>query len=263
MPSPFPGMDPYLEQSDVWPDFHARFIANMADELGHSVRPRYFVRIEEQIYLHELGEDQRRFFGRSDIAVQSDPIPNTNSSNGSAILAEPLPTTTWMVETAIDELRTTSLEIVDRQDRSVVTAIELLSPSNKAPGADRTQYLRKVRKILASSTGFVEIDLLRGGPRMPWKEVPPGDYCVVSSAAARRPEADCWSFRLRDPLPKVTVPLREGEADVRLDLKSILDRTYDSAGYELSIYTGTPTPPLVPEDEAWAKSLLASAGLPA
>lgn len=263
MPSPFPGMDPYLEQPDVWPDFHARFIANLANEIGRHVRPRYFVRIEEQIYLHELAEEQRRYFGRADLAIQSDHFSIPNSSSTSALLAEPLPTTAWMAETVIDEIRTTYLEIVDRRDRSVITAIELLSPSNKAEGSDRTQYLRKVRKILATSAGFVEIDLLRGGPRMPWEKIPPRDYCVISSMASRRPEVACWSFSLRDPLPRIAVPLREGEPDVQLDLKAAFDRTYDSAGYELSIYTGTPTPPLVPEDEAWAKSLLAGAGLPA
>jgi hypothetical protein len=48
-----------------------------------------------------------------------------------------------------------------------VTTIELLSPSNKSNRADRDVYWNKVRRVLASRSHFVEIDLLRGGPRMP------------------------------------------------------------------------------------------------
>ena len=33
MPSPFPGMNPYLEHPDTWEDFHTRFITHAADTL--------------------------------------------------------------------------------------------------------------------------------------------------------------------------------------------------------------------------------------
>ncbi len=51
MPSPFPGMDPYLESPQVWADFHSRFINVMSEQLVPLVRPRYSVRIEERVYL--------------------------------------------------------------------------------------------------------------------------------------------------------------------------------------------------------------------
>lgn len=253
MPSPFPGMNPYLEQPDVWPDFHDCFLMFARETLATNLGPRYFVRIQEQVYIHELAEETRHFLGRPDLAIHERIPPTGSTAIAGAVLN---PTTARIAATVIDEIRLNRLEIVDRRDRSVVSAIELLSPSNKAPGPDRVQYLRKVRNILASPAGFVEIDLLRGGPRMPWEDVPPGDYCVIASAASRRPAVACWSFGLRDPLPTITVPLREVEVAVPLDLQAVLNRAYDSAGYDSYLYDGQPDPRLTSSDQEWARSIL-------
>lgn len=69
MPSPFPGMNPYLEQEDVWPDFHERFIPWVATLLGGQLRPRYIVKIDEHIYVHELTAESRRWVGRADVSL--------------------------------------------------------------------------------------------------------------------------------------------------------------------------------------------------
>ncbi len=258
MPSPFPGMDPYLEQPDVWPDFHARFIAAMAMEIGRRVRPRYFVRIEEQVYLHEHSADEPTPLGRPDVGIHS-----ASRLSVTALAESPTAPMTVFVPSAIDEITIRHLEIRDAVNRNLVTAIELLSPTNKRSGPDRDLYRSKVRQLLQSSSHFMEIDLLRGGPRMRWEGLPNCDYCAIVSRTERRPEVDCWPIRLRDPLPILPVPLALGDPEAQLDLQSVLYRVHDDASYDLSIYTGTPTPPLVPEDEAWAKSLLAGAGLPA
>jgi hypothetical protein len=63
MPSPFPGMNPYLEQEDVWHDFHKRFIPLVATVLGGQLRPRYIVKIDKHIYVHELAAETRRSIG--------------------------------------------------------------------------------------------------------------------------------------------------------------------------------------------------------
>ena len=47
MPSPFPGMNPYLEQEDAWHDFHEQFIPSVATLLGAQLRPRYIVKVDE------------------------------------------------------------------------------------------------------------------------------------------------------------------------------------------------------------------------
>src|SRR5205823_13302879 len=69
MPSPFPGMNPYLEQEQAWHDFHERTIPLAAERLGAQVRPRYFVKIEEHIYIHELAGEARQLVSRADVSV--------------------------------------------------------------------------------------------------------------------------------------------------------------------------------------------------
>ena len=80
MPSPFPGMNPYLEQEDVWHDFHERFIPLLATILGGQLRPRYIVKIDEHIYVHEMTMESRKLVGRADVSLghrpgRSTPVP--------------------------------------------------------------------------------------------------------------------------------------------------------------------------------------------
>src|SRR5205085_10190617 len=149
------------------------------------------------------------------------------------------------------------IEIRDRWSRKLITIIELLSPSNKNPGPDRDQYLAKRRGILRSPAHFVEIDLLRGGPRMPAAEAPAADYCVMVSQAEDRPRAGLWPISLRDALPKIPIPLHPGDPLPHLDLQAVLHEVYDLADYRKYVYEDSPKPPLRAEDEAWAKGVIA------
>jgi hypothetical protein len=160
------------------------------------------------------------------------------------------------VPAAIDVEQDAYLEIRDGDTRELVTVIELLSPSNKMHGADREQYLAKRLEVLNSTAHFVEFDLLWGGPRLPLKDLPDCDYYAMVSRAEERPRAGVWPILLPDPLPEIPIPLRAGDADARLDLRKVLDRVYDAAGYGDYIYTGMPKPPLKPQDVAWARQFL-------
>ncbi len=253
MPSPFPGMNPYLEQESAWHDFHERLVARTADVLGAQVLPRYFVRIDEHMYIHELGQEERRFVGRGDLWVA--PLtPERNSGGATSVLEAPAE----VVVPQIDMEGQSFLEIRDRETRQLVTVVELLSPSNKYSGPDREQYLAKARQMLRTNAHFVEIDLLRGGPRMPWRDLASCDYCVVVSRAERRPKAGVWTIGLRERLPIIPIPLRQGEPDARLDLQECLHRVYDAAGYHYTIYDAEPVPALLPEDAAWARQFVPS-----
>ncbi len=251
MPSPFPGMNPYLEQEDAWHDFHESFMPLAREVLNTQVLPRYFVKIDEHIYIHELDEERRRFVGRADLAVT--PASHTQPRNVSTGIME---APAQVLQPAVDIERLSYLEVRDRQNRELVTIIELLSPSNKRLGLDRDQYLAKCAQLLSSSVNFVEIDLLRGGPRMPWLQLPACDYYGLVSRVNERPKADVWPAGLRGRLPIIPIPLRPGEPEASLDLQQILHRVYDSASYEAYIYSGEPNPPLLPEDAAWAKQLV-------
>lgn len=251
MPSPFPGMNPYLEQEDVWHDFHERFCPACADWLMPQIRPKYVARIDESVYLHELPAGERRPIGRPDVTIAH--ARRNELATGVAVVEAPA--VGWL-PVAVDEERLSYLEIRDRATRRVVTAIELLSPSNKATGPNREQYLLKRRRLLLSDAHLVEIDLLRGGLRPPIEALPPCDYVVMVSRAEARPQVELWPLRLTDPLPMLPIPLLAGDADARLDLKALLDRIHDAAGYEDDIYQGVPVPPLSAEQNVWAQPFI-------
>src|SRR5205085_941617 len=140
----------------------------------------YIVKIDEHVYIHELSADSRRLVGRADIAVTSPPQPQVPQRAGAAAV---LPAPIQVLLPAIDLESFSFIEIRDRQTRHLVTAIELLSPSNKEPGPNRDQYLAKRALILGSGAHFVEIDLLRGGSRLPIEELPHCDYYIMVSRA--------------------------------------------------------------------------------
>lgn len=249
MPSPFPGMNPYIERASVWHDFHESFIPLVRDILTAQVLPRYFVRIDEQMYIHELSAAERRFIGRGDVLIPAlTPASQATGAPG-AVLDAPAEVRI----PAVDVENLSFLEVRDRDNNEVITVIELLSPTNKYAGPDREQYLAKARWLQGRWVHLVEIDLLRGGPRMPWLDMPECDYCVVVSRYERRPKAGFWPIRLRERLPEIPIPLRRGDADARLDLQPVLDRIYDAAGYAYHIYSGSPEPQLAPADAAWAQ----------
>ncbi len=253
MPSPFPGMNPYLEQDDVWHDFHERFLPHLAEVIGAQLAPHYIVKIDEHVYIHEPPADRRALLGRGDVLMASQQpavggaVATTATAVGPAQVV--LPT--------VDVEGVSYLEIRDRRERRVVTVIELLSPANKYSGPDREQYLGKRGGLLASSAHLVEIDVLRGGPRMPFAVPPPEcEYYALVSRMERRPTADFWPIRLRDPLPAIPIPLRAPDADARLDLQAALHHVYDVAHYANYIYEGVPQPALNAADEAWARALV-------
>jgi hypothetical protein len=235
MPSPFPGMNPYLEQDDAWHDFHKSFMVALAAAVGRGLANYYIVKILSHVYIHEL---------------PADCVANRRGAGLAGRMGFP----------TVDVEKLPYLEIRDWRDKRVVTVIELLSPANKNSGADREQYLSKRGELLASRTHLVEIDLLRGGPRMPSAgTLPECDYCVMIGRADSSHEAGLWPIRLRDPLPTIPIPLRDSDPDVAVDLQAVLHRVYDAARYGNYIYESSPYPALSATDDAWARQV---AGLP-
>ena len=252
MPSPFPGMNPYLEQADVWHDFHQSWVPRARDLLTEQVRPRYIVKVEEHLYIHEPSAAERFLVGQADVVLAKRGTASRSRRFANALQAP----ASCQVVAQIDVQRQSYLEIRDRQSRELVTVIELLSPSNKKRGPDREQYLAKRLQVLGSLAHLVEIDLLRGGPRMPLKNLPKCAYYVLVSRAEERPQAGIWPIQLRDVLPVIPIPLRTPDDRASLNLQDLLHRQYDAAGYEDYIYSGTPRPPLSPADASWARRLI-------
>ena len=250
MPSPFPGMNPWLERATAWDSFHPLFIpqalAQLADQLGED----YIVRVENRLYIHEPPADQR-FRGKGDFGV----FHPGGTRPGSAVATAPHYVTLLDV---VDVDRVNYLAIRDREGNDLITVVELLSPTNKYSGPDREQYIGKRNELLRSSSHLVEIDLLRGGPRMPCRELPDCDYCVLVSRVEERPQAGIWHWMLREPMPRIPVPVRGDDPDIWLDLKLIVDQVYDLGRFHKYIYDGPPQPRLSPDDMAWAAAFLPS-----
>ncbi len=250
MPSPFPGMNPYLEQEDAWRDFHEAFLPAAREFLSPQVSPAYVVKLEENLYIHERGADERHLIGYGDVTVSR---ARATGPTGAVTAALTAPSRILLPH--VDVVSESRLEIRDRRTRSLVTVIELLSPTNKRPGEDRHAYLCKRKGLLGSETHFVEIDLLRGWPRMPFAEPATGDYCVMVSRVEDRPRAEFWPIGLRERLPVIPIPLQDPHPDAQLDLQAVLHRVYDAAYYCDYIYDGSPWPRLSEEDAAWAREV--------
>lgn len=255
MPSPFPGMNPFLEKAHRWQDFHQTFLVHLRGALNAQLGPGYYASIEEFLYIHELPEDLFKPLGRADLNIsRSEPASPPRPREGTTISTP----TQVVVDPTIDVERQISVEIRDREFDQVITVIELLSPANKTPGSDREQYLAKRRKLLRSKANLVEIDLLRGGERLPIRDLPACSYYVLVSRPDNRPRATLWAIQLRERLPVIPIPLRQGEPDLPLDLQECLQSAFDDGRYDKTIYRTNPEPPLSPEDDAWARGLIPS-----
>ncbi len=265
MPSPFPGMDPYLEDPGLWPDVHHEFISEARVLLAPQLRPKYHVRIEERVYLQD-GGDQNRPQRVPALHVATQPHyegqPYWPPHPGAAETDEPIVATTE--KPFPDEIHEARLEIIDRESRSVVTVIEVLSPSNKTPGSNgHESFQQKRQDVMRSSSHWVEIDLLRAGlPIWTRKPLPPHEYLAHVSRVEQRPQGLVWPIRIPRRLPVLKIPLRPEDPDALLDLQAILDTAYDRAGYDLTVdYTREAVPPLTGEWADWADKILKTKGL--
>lgn len=158
-----------------------------------------------------------------------------------------------------EEIHEARQEIIDREQRGVVTVIEVMSPTNKTPGArGRESYRQNRREVLDSPSHWVEIDLLRAGvPIVAREHLPPCEYTVHVSRAPRGRRSPVWPIRLTQRLPSIPIPLRPSDPDATLDLQHVLTLAYDRAGYDLDIdYKKEPIPPLPEGLAAWAEELL-------
>lgn len=263
MPSPFPGMDPYLEAPAHWPGVHQSLITYIRDALQPLVRPKYRATIGERVYVMPVGR-----FIYPDAAVRQAP-----GSRIGETLAVERPTRSdhadrpYLMRVADDPVREPFVEIIDAEGDAVVTIIEVLSPANKAPGEGRQQYRRKQGEVLASAAHLVEIDLLGGGehtvavPRPLLENLPPWRYLVCVSRHPDRGTFEVYPAALADRLPRPAIPLRAPDADVALDLPALFAQAYDNGGYGDDIdYGSPPAVALSPEDRDLAARLLGGEG---
>lgn len=265
MPSPFPGMDPYLE-GEMWQEFHETLAGAIRAQLIPLLTPKYVALLAKRYVVDRpaLGifdvPPERVLY--PDVHVVKPPVAPPAAERGGAGLAVAEPTVE-LPSLLPEEVPLLGVEIRDVAERRLVTIIEILSPVNKR-GEGVRDYAERRMDLLQTQTHLLELDLLRQGARIRLAgEPPPAPYYVYLSRWQRRPWTQIWPIPLREPLPTVPVPVLPPDPDVPLDLQAAVGACFDLVGYErLLDYSGPPPPPnLEQDDTAWLDEVLLAAGL--
>ncbi|MFG6097127.1 DUF4058 family protein [Leptothoe sp. ISB3NOV94-8A] len=259
MPDMFPGMNPYLEHPDLWPEIHPQFVTALANLLQKEVSDRYSILIRKRVY---------RVSGEDSLVVGQlahDCSPNSPPTNDvAASHQQPIPTYIAVPQTIQEDY----IEILDCQIGRTVTIIEVLTPQKKRPGRGRENYEQRCEAIFGSDTHFVEIDLLRGWEPISAYAAGNVDYRVLVSRSDQRPKADLYAWQVNAPIPPLKLPLSYPQDDVgaqaycTVDLKRALDEACLRSPCYFSIdYERSPIPPLPPEENIWLTTLLERSSL--
>ncbi len=242
----FPGMNPYLENPELWSEVHFGLIAVLARSLNSIITPKYRAAVEKRVYSDSL------LVGIPDVSVLQRGTESAKQNLATATLSEPLVVTVPMTE----ETQERYLEIREVGTGTVITVVEVLSPKNKRSGEGKIKYDTKRQNVLNSNANLVEIDLLRTGEPKPSSGGVPSDYRVLVSRATRRPTAELYPFNLRDTIPRFPLPLQPGDEEPVVDLHTVLDQVYQEAALDLAIaYDQQPVPPVSDDDLAWIQML--------
>jgi hypothetical protein len=272
MPSPFPGMDPYLETNPIFHELHTQMLSEAQAQLQPQLRPKYVARLERHLSEGSVWDAPAELISLADkepdLTVEATAPAPAPLGESTAIL--PAPTASATQELDADELalrRQRRIVIYVRaQPRQAVASIELLSPSNKAAGTvGQARYLEKRASALHGGLHWIEIDLLRGGQRPPLAVTlpQPADYLAyVVQVTPTGWNHLAYGWGLRDPLPPLPIPLL-GSDRALLDLGACFRAAYDriAADDEANYADLPPPPPLRPDDLSWAEALLRQHGL--
>ncbi len=250
MRNPFPGMNPYLEQPELWHQVHNRLIVAIADAITPQIAPKYRVSIEERVY---TSVEDSLLVGIANVAVSRRDSTSSETTLTAPKLTEPIKVRVPVPEQVIERF----LEVKSTQTGAVVSVIEILSPKNKRSKEGREAYESKRQKILRSATSLVEVDLLRAGNPMPIVGDAGTGYRILVSRGYCRPDADLYAFGLKDPIPAFPVPLRQEEPEPVVDLQRLLNEVYERARFDLAIdYSQSVKPPLPLEEAGWVTEIL-------
>ncbi len=249
--SPFPGMDPYLEDPTIFPDLHETLIGIIREQLAPRLAPKYIAELTTELVIEEVGTDDQSLLAIPDVTV--------TQAKEAAVAYAVMPVEPVRVRVPMTiPMRVVSAYIRLRENEKLVAVIEIVSPVNKRAGRGREKYLKKRATFLDSRIHFIEIDLLRKFARMPFDgKLPRCDYLAVVCDGYQRPNCDAYPITLRQRLPVLPIPLLKPDPSVPLDLQDALNTAYERARYDLRIdYFKPPNPPLMSEDDEWAATLL-------
>jgi hypothetical protein len=258
MKSPFPGMDPYLEPH--WLDVHSSLVIGSRDSLNEHLPDDLVASAEERVAV-ESESGGERLIGPN-VKIFEPPADMSVAVESAAGRIEAPYRLLAQVEPMIERF----IRIIEAGTERLVTVIEFVSPTNKR--GDGLQAFRSKRaELLVSGVNFVEVDLGRSGGwcgllrphRCPPQAITP--YRVTFRVPSDPGAVYLHPINLRDRLPAISIPLRQHDPQVRLDLQAILDRTYSSGRYHRRLdYSRLCDPPLEGDEASWADELLRREG---
>jgi Protein of unknown function (DUF4058) len=263
MKSPFPGMDPYIESCGLWEDFHTKLIVKIFETLAQTVPERYVVRTGERSYMVLAGREGKETHSfHPDLGVVTPPpAAQPTASGGAAVVDQVVSAGAVPMQAFIEmDYREAFIEIYEADPhQQLVTCLEVLSPSNKrrrTPGWRK--YQRKRQALLLGSANLVEIDLLRGGERMPmFDQWPNAPYTMLVARQERAPHCLVWPVHYQSPVPIIPVPLAPPDPDVLLNLQPLIESVYQLSHYDRSIDYACPLkPPLAADESSWLEQQL-------
>ncbi len=268
MTSPFPGMDPYIEACRLWDDFHHKLISEIDRALSAVMPSHYVVRQGERAYISQLKPgafEVERNQMQGDVSISLSAVrPPRGHESSVALMDEPVTTTEYdsVLMVALEQIEHIEPFIEIRSldpERTLVTTIEVLSPSNKQRGTKGWKlYQRKRVAHLTGHANLVEIDLLRGGGRLPMvTQWPISPYAILVSRSESAPSCRAWPASFEAPLPTIPVPLAPPDRDVSLSLQPLVDAIYARSRYATDIDYHQPcTPPLATNEVEWLNQRL-------
>ena len=220
MPSPLPGMDPYLEDAALWSAFHHLFVTCIYQILAPGLTDRYRACLLRRSY--NVGE----------------------------------PPEASVEEIRHEDF----VEVRQCDDGRLVTLIDVVSPANKTTAPGRAAYLATRGEAHAAGASLVEIDVvLQGTPTLEYSRdgLPAWDYAVTVTRSTKADRYEIYTATLQKRLPRFRVPLAVDDRDTVLDTHTAFTRCYDQGGFAAKIdYKREPHVPLDEEDRRWLDSVL-------
>ncbi len=262
-------MDPWLEP--FWSSVHHRLIDRVCDQLSRALPEGLFADVEVSVYvvdrdpLGEEDDDRERLV--SDVAVVRSPARPAGTAAVAAGGPAPTP---YRIRRTPEPFKQGRVVIRSfHNDEPLVTAIEILSPTNKLRRRDRQAYESKRDEYADAGANVVEVDLIRVGRHLIDVDLAdvPRELVAPYMAAVRRAQptddtdVEYYAMPFRQPLPRLAIPLRRADPDAVVDLQVALEETYAGGQYGRRIdYARPPRPALSPDDAAWAAERIAAAG---
>jgi len=253
-------MDPYLERT--WSDVRTSLMIHLRNQINRQLPSGLQALVQEAVRIEGVTDGDAAWIAPDVSVTERKPWDSVSPGEpeaagaGGVVIAEP-------VVVPVPPFTERHLEIIDiASGNRIVTAVEVLSPANKASEAGKMRYLQKQSSYLDSDTNLVEIDLLRGGayvlaaPLSGLLEVKRETY-MTSVFRARNRSFEIYPMPLRKPLPAFRVPLRPGDRDVIVNLQAAIAAAYEDGQYRRYLdYSRPPVPAFDQEDAAWAAGLL-------